>query len=293
MKPDIATLQSRPTAPDLAVVLALVRGGTLADAARRNGSDPSTVFRALQRLEKATGQRLFERTRHGYLPTEAATELARHAERIEVELEAAHRALDGGAPQVVGRVRLTTTDSVLRGLVLPVLAPLTDEHPGLQLELLVGNQIMSLSRRDADLALRAAPRPADHLIGRELGRIRFAVMGLRGQRRRPLDSLQWIAPDEAMPEHPTVRWRRKQLPKVVPRHLVEGIVGVADAVLAGLGVGALPLFMLEAEPRLKPVSEVLEGCESTLWLLAHPESRHLPRISAVYQHLTEAIRLPR
>jgi DNA-binding transcriptional LysR family regulator len=274
------------------MVLALVRGGTLADAAQRSGSDPSTVFRALQRLEKATGQRLFERTRHGYLPTEAATELARHAERIEGELEAAHGVLRGGTPQVVGRVRLTTTDSVLRGLVLPVLAPLSKEHPGLQLELHSTNQLLSLSRRDADLALRATPRPPEHLIGRDLGRIRFAVMGLRGERRRSLESLEWIAPDESMPDHPTVRWRRKQLPKVVPRHLVDGIVGVADAVLMGLGVGALPLFMLDAEPRLKLLSEVLEGCESTLWLLAHPESRHLPRIATVYQHLAESIRLP-
>jgi DNA-binding transcriptional LysR family regulator len=89
-----------------------------------------------------------------------------------------------------------------------------------------------------------------------------------------------------------VRWRRKQLPKLAPRHLVDGIVGVVDAIKAGLGVGIVPLFMLEVEPQLKALSAPLEGCESTLWLLAHPESRHLRRIATVYQHLGEAIRLP-
>lgn len=292
MKTSIAKPQYDLTGVDLGVVLALVRGGTLAEAAQRSRSDPSTVFRALQRLEKSLGQRLFERTRQGYLPTEAASEVARHAERIEAELEAARAAVAGATAQVSGRVRLTTTDSVLRGLVLPALPLLVRAHPLLQLELHAGNQLMSLSRRDADLALRATPSPPEHLVGRELGRIRFAVMGLRGQRIKPLDTLDWIAPDEAMPEHPSVRWRRKHLPKLAPRHLVDGVVGVADAITAGLGVGVLPLFMLQAERRLKALSPPLDGCESTLWLLAHPESRHLRRIATVYQHLADAIRLP-
>jgi hypothetical protein len=57
-------------------------------------------------------------------------------------------------------------------------------------------------------------------------------------------------------------------------------------------VGIVPLFMLDSEPQLVAVSEPLEGCESQLWLLAHPESRHLRRIAAVYQHFAQNIRLP-
>ncbi len=293
MKSSIAAPQYDLTAPDLQAVLALVRGGTLAQAAQRLGSDPSTVFRTLQRLEKALGQRLFERTRSGYLPVETTLEIARHAERIEAELEAARAAASGSTAQASGRVRLTTTDSVLRGLVLPCLPALAREHPLLQLELRATNELVSLSRRDADIALRATPKPPEHLVGRPLGRVRFAVCGLRTRgRARPLDEQDWIAPDEGMPEHPTVRWRRRHLPKLTPRHLVDGIVGVVDGIKAGLGVGAVPLFMLQAEPELKALSEPLDGCESVLWLLAHPESRHLRRIAVVYQHLGDAIRLP-
>src|SRR4051812_9416786 len=133
MKSRIAPAQAELTPADLQVVLALARGGTLAQAAQRNGSDPSTVFRSLQRLEKRLGHRLFERTRQGYLPTEAAEQVARHAERIETELEAARAAASGASAQVAGKVRLTTTDSVLRGLVLPCLADLVRCHALLQL----------------------------------------------------------------------------------------------------------------------------------------------------------------
>jgi DNA-binding transcriptional LysR family regulator len=295
MKVSIAHPQYKLTTADLEVVLALVRGGTLAQAAQRSGTDPSTIFRALQRLEKRLGQRLFERTRKGYLPTDSASEVARHAERIESQLEEARAAAAGAAAQVSGRVRLTTTDSVLRGLVLPHLPSLARQHPLLQLELRATNELASLTRRDADLALRATPKPPEHLVGRSLGTIRFAVCGLRGKsgaKTLPFDQLDWIAPDDAMPEHPSVRWRRKHRPKLAPRHLVDGIVGVVDAIKAGLGVGVIPLFMVQAEPQLKALSPPLQDCESSLWLLAHPESRHLRRIAVVYQHLADAIRLP-
>src|SRR5688572_13812053 len=114
MKSRIARPQYRLQATDLELVLALVRGGTLAGAAQRLGADVSTVFRQLQRLETGLGQRLFERTRGGYLAGERAQAIAAHGERIESELEAARSAGEGDAQAVSGRVRLSTTDWVLR-----------------------------------------------------------------------------------------------------------------------------------------------------------------------------------
>jgi DNA-binding transcriptional LysR family regulator len=158
------------------------------------------------------------------------------------------------------------------------------------------NELMSLTRRDADLALRATSgKPPGHLVGRLLGALPFVVCAGKSlpaaRRRKPLAAQDWIAPDDAMPEHPSVRWRRKALPKAVPRHLVDSITGVVDAVKAGLGVGAVPRFMVATEPQLVALTGDLEGCSSQLWLLAHPESRHLRRIAAVYQHFADHIRL--
>jgi DNA-binding transcriptional LysR family regulator len=295
MKSTIAKPQYALSAADLQLLLALVRGGSLAQAGQRLGADASTVFRHLQRVEKNLGLRLFERTRSGYLPNEATLQIAAHAERIESELEAARAAALHPADAVSGLVRLSTTDSVLRGLVLPCLPALAAQHPALRLELRSGNELVSLTRRDADLALRATPRPPEHLVGRHLGTIRFVACAAKAmpaaRRRRPLEEQDWIAPDDAMPDHPSVRWRRKQLPRVLPRHLVDGIVGVVDAIDAGLGVGIVPLFMLRNQPQLVALSEPLDGCQSELWLLAHPESRHLRRIAAVAQHLAQAIQL--
>jgi DNA-binding transcriptional LysR family regulator len=91
---------------------------------------------------------------------------------------------------------------------------------------------------------------------------------------------------------PCSLWRQRQLPRVVPRHLVDGITGVVDALRCGLGVGVVPLFMLEHDSALVALGPPLEGCESQLWLLAHPEARHLRRIAVAYQHFGNHIHLP-
>jgi DNA-binding transcriptional LysR family regulator len=298
-----AAMQSPPVTdgrvdtPELMLVLALVRGGTLARASALLGVDSSTAFRALQRLERRLQRSLFERSRRGYRASELALQWAAHAEQIEAQLEAASAAAaahSGGT--VSGRVRITTTDTLLEGLLMPALPALAARHPALSFELNASNELASLTRRDADIALRATQKPPDHLVGRHLGPVRAAVYAKRPAGAvlpppPPLAACPWVAPDEALPDHPSVRWRRKQLPRVLPQFSVNSILAVAQAVRAGLGVGILPMFLAERHPELVPLTAALPECETQLWLLTHPESRHLRRIAVVAEFFAQAIRL--
>lgn len=285
-------------AADLALLLALVRGGSLAAAAQLVGLDASTVFRGVQRAEKLCGQRLFERSRSGYRATELGLRLAQHAESIEAELEAARGAVrqdEGGA--VSGTVRISTTDTLLHGLLMPVLPPLLAAHPGLRIELSARNELVSLTQREADIALRATNKPPQHLVGRLLGTLRSAVFGASdgggsgsGGALPDLALEPWLAVDDALPEHPSVRWRRRHLPQVQPRLMLNSVHSVAEGVATGLGVGILPLF-LGGRPGLRALTQALPECDNQLWLLTHPESRHLRRIAAVAAHVGACIRL--
>jgi DNA-binding transcriptional LysR family regulator len=291
-----AQMQYKLTGPDLETVLALVRSGTLAQAGERLGVDASTVFRSLQRMEKALGQRLFERGRTGYSALELARTLAEHGEQMEVQLESARSALQANAGQVDGTVRVTTTDTVLHGLVVPALRDLRVAHPLLNYELHAGNELASLTRRDADIAVRATKRPPGHLVGKHVGPIRVALFAAkRGAPRRFDDTVaaaqDWIAPDDALPDHPSVVWRKKRFPKVTPRYRVGSILTVAEMVAQGMGIGVLPLFLARGRKDLVPLTEVLDECQTELWLLTHTESRHLRRISTVFGHLAREMRL--
>lgn len=289
-----ARTQYRLGADDLEFILALVRAGSFNGAAERLGVDASTAFRALQRIERGLGQPLFERSRSGCAPLELARALAAQAEAVEAALEAARSAAQQQPQDVTGTVRLTTTDTLLHGLVAPALRTLHASHPRLEYELHTGNELASLTRRDADIAVRATQRPPQHLVGRHVGPIRVALYAAKDSPLRDWAEVEaggapWIAPDDALPEHPTVLWRRRRLPKVVPAYRVNSILTVMELIALGLGVGLLPVFLARGRPDLRALSEVIDECQTELWLLAHPESRHLRRVSAVYAHLAQAL----
>ncbi|MBW8832812.1 MAG: LysR family transcriptional regulator [Burkholderiales bacterium] len=288
----VARLQYKIEVNDLYVVLSLVRAGTLAAAGEQLGQHASTVFRSLQRIEKGLGLQLFERSRAGYIATDLAQDLAAHAERMEAELEAARSAAQADPGQVSGSVRITTTDTVLHSLVAPALKSLQTVHPLLGFDLVAGNELASLTRRDADIAVRATKRPPTHLVGKHLGPIRVALFTARKGGRKRLDdsalaAQNWIAPDDALPDHPSVVWRKKRFPKVMPKYRVNSILTVAELVGQGMGVGILPLFLAHQRNDLLQLDAEIEECQTELWLLTHTEARHLRRVSAVYRHLAE------
>lgn len=287
-----AATQYKLSAPDVEVVLALVRAHTLAEAGERLGVDASTVFRSLQRIEKGLGQRLFERSRMGYQPLELAQVLAMHGEQLEVQLESARSAAQASPEQVSGSVRITTTDTILHGLVAPALKLLQPGHPLLSYEIHAGNELASLTRRDADIAVRATRRPPQHLVGKHVGPIRLALFAAKKGGPKHFDpdvagKTDWVAPDDTLPDHPSVTWRKKHFPKVSPRYRVNSILTVAEMVGQGMGIGLLPLFLAQGRSDLVALTGTLDECQTELWLLTHTESRHLRRVSTVFSHLAQ------
>jgi DNA-binding transcriptional LysR family regulator len=296
MQTKIAKTQYKLSSSDLETVLALARAGTLAQAGEKLGLDASTVFRTLQRIEKGVGQRLFERSRTGYQGTELAHELAKLAEQIEVQLEQARTVAQARPEQVAGSVRITTTDTILHGLVAPALKTLQVRHPLLSFDLHAGNELASLTRRDADIAIRATRKPPQHLVGKQVGPIRVAVYAAANSTVKRFDATvasecKWIAPDDALPDHPSVVWRKKHFPKVNPVFRVNSILTVAEFVSQGLGIGLLPVFMARQRSDLFQITDVIDECQTELWLLTHTESRHLRRVSTVFSHLVQALEL--
>jgi len=293
----IARTQYTLSPSDLEVVLAMTRTGTLAAAGERLQVDASTVFRSIRRIERGLGRPLFERSRSGYAASELALTLAEQAEHVESALEAARSATQARPEQVAGSVRLSTTDTVLHALVAPALKTLAAEHPLLDYELHTGNELANLTRRDTDIAVRATKRPPQHLVGRHVGPIRVAVYAAKKgpvKRYAQVESGEaaWIAPDDALPEHPSVVWRKRHLPKVAPRYRVNSILSVMELVARGLGVGILPVFLAAGRTDLVALTAPLDEGQTELWLLTHPESRHLRRVSTVYAHLARVMALP-
>jgi DNA-binding transcriptional LysR family regulator len=290
MKPSYAKIQSKLGLSDLELLLALVRGRTLNGAAERLKLDASTVFRSIKRLEQDLGERLFDRSRQGYLPTELASRLSVHAERIESQLQEAREAAYASAGEPSGVLRITTTDTILHGLLLPVLGRFASAYPRIELELIVSNTLADLSRRDADVAIRATRKPPEHLVGTKLGVMSAAICASCSYLQRApspvrLEDAEWITLDESLADHPSLKWRRTHFPKLAARVRCNSVLSLTGCVVHGLGIGVVPMFLVRNHPELQVIEGSLKELDTDLWILAHPDIRHFQRVKLLFDFL--------
>ncbi len=128
--------------------LAIAREGTLVAAARQLAQTQPTMGRRLRVLEDAVGHTLFQRTRDGFVLTDAGTTLLLHVQRMEQEALAIERRLDGQTQQLEGALRITASDWFGTHGLAPVLAEFASLHPRVTIELLTDARFLSLNRPD-------------------------------------------------------------------------------------------------------------------------------------------------
>jgi hypothetical protein len=144
--------------------------------------------------------------------------------------------------------------------------------------------------------VRATKRPPAHLVGRRLGTLRVAVYAARkgiAQSRAALEAgtADWIAPDDALPEHPSVVWRRATIPRSSRATASTASSRCSSWSRSASASASCRSSRRRATRRRRP-ERAARSAESELWLLAHPESRHLRRVAAVYGHLARSLALP-
>jgi DNA-binding transcriptional LysR family regulator len=281
---------------DLRTVLAVARAGSLAGAARALELRHSTVFRRIEQAERRLGSRLFERSRSGWSPNPQGEAVARAAADMESAALGAERAISGADARLEGTIRIATSELLAGHLLLPLLRPFLAEHPGIEIECDVSNRNVDLTRREADLALRATPQPPDTLVGRRIGSMRYAVYAAKpliGKRQSApvLSELPWVGFDERIAHFQIAQWFRRALPDVRPRLRLDSMSALMKAAAAGIGAVLLPTFAAAQEPALVRVTEEIDGPEMGLWLLSHPDVRGNARVRALATHLAQAVPL--
>lgn len=149
-------MDEKPTPWDeLQMFLAAAREGTLSAAARTMQSSPATVLRRLRVLERHLKAALFVRGSRGYALTLAGTELLQHMQAMEAEALGAERRLGGRDQRLSGSIRLATLDDLVQTVLGPVLAGFLLRHPLMELEVVIDSEFTNLTRRSAEVAIRA------------------------------------------------------------------------------------------------------------------------------------------
>lgn len=275
---------------DYQVILAVARHGSLSKAAEALGSSHPTLFRRIRDIEAGLGATLFERSRQGYRPTGAATELLALAEEFDQRLRALERDADLGT---AGRLTLATTEVLMPRIMPPLLARCRRELPEVTIHLVTGENLAQVRQREADIALRSGGEPDGDLIGRVVCNIEVAIYAPVDWPAISDDNLRqqtWITVDESLGHLASSQWLQAQ--GLMRRAAVRcsSTLAVCGLLEAGLGVGILPCHLGDASARLRRVSPLLTQFRSQLWLLTPPQLRGVARVSATLECLTSGLR---
>jgi DNA-binding transcriptional LysR family regulator len=277
---------------DLRYVRAVADAGSVRAGAATLGVSHQTVARHIARLERVLGLQLFVRSPAGHLPTPAAEDLVRTAVRVDELIGDSARRLARRDLEPAGLVRLTTVDWLLPPLA-EGLATFCATYPAIRLELLGSTDVAKLARREADVALRLMREPSDELIGRRLAVSRAGIYASEGYladhpETLPLDQHAWVAISGVWERLRPGLWLREHVPpeQVVARCSVAH--AVPSLLEAGVGVGLLPCFEGDANPRLRRVRpDLVSALDVPIWLLTHSDVRRTARVRAIVDFLAD------
>jgi len=281
---------------DFRLVLALTRLSSLQKAAAVLKVNQSTAYRRLNALEERLGLRLFDRSPNGYLATEAGQRMALAAERIEAEALAVDREITGHDARLSGMLRVTSSETLAYGLLTGILAEFRARHPGIVIEMTIDNRELDLSRREADIALRATRPSQDDLFGRKLAEVAWAIYG---SRRYFVDRGEFSEPGD-LARHDIIGWTPDARLKaaewlaatVAPAAIVyvsNSLINQLTAAKAGIGLAVLPCYIGDREPELRRASPKLLPLRPELWLITHRDLRHAARIRAFFDVVAPGI----
>jgi DNA-binding transcriptional LysR family regulator len=271
---------------DLRFALAVGRCGTLAGAAPGLKVDATTVSRRIISIEAELGSRLFDRTAAGYLPTDAGHKALARAEAIERETMMLLHQIEGVDRRIEGPVRLTGLDAIFNRIIIPQLPRLLTQHPGLEVTVSSNLDIVDLSRREADIALRTIEPSHPDSVGRKLGRLAQAAYAAKEL------VLHEVPPLIALPRGNEATGFSKSLLGLFPdgRIVARGNseAHILALIRAGIGIGVLDCFVGDSDPGLRRVLPEPVASQ-ILWAEAHVAMVRAPRIQAVIDFLGEIV----
>ena len=278
---------------DTRVFLAVCRESTLRGAARVLGVDQATVGRRITALEKSLSATLFLRTSEGYALTAVGEAALKAAEKMEHSALEMQRQIQGLDDRLTGIVRVSTTDSMAIDFLIPAIARLHAQHPDVRVQLDASTQILSLSKREADIAVRNTRPDNPDLIARRIARWPVGLFASRDY----AEAHGVPAPGSAFEGHDLVVYQpylqgNKDITLVseplgrgrIVSSLSSGLL-VRRAIAAGIGLGEIPVYMGERDGLVRLWPERTRPVPYDVWLVTHADLRHTARVRVVIDEI--------
>ena len=276
---------------DIRHFVTLAREGTLSAAARTLGVDHATVARRVAALEASTGLKLVDRRARATLLTEDGRRVAAVAAPMEEAAFALSRTAQAAKPGVDGEVTISAPPNFASAVIAPQLVRLRQQHPGIRIKLMGEKRRASLSRREADVALRLSRPVETGLFMRKIGSFGFSLYGAPAYlNKTPPHAFAFIGYDASMAESPQEVWLRAVIGEREVVLRTNDLETQIAAARSGLGIAALPHYLGEGDPRLQRHDVPGRPVSRDVWLLVHRDLRQVPPVRAVMEFLVSCLK---
>jgi DNA-binding transcriptional LysR family regulator len=291
----------------LTLLVEILDAGNLSAAARRLKMSRANVSYHLNQLERSVGAQLVRRTTRRAEATEIGLRLYQHGVAIQTELLAARESVTTLGEGLQGRVRLSVPSGYGQLVMADWLIDFKRQYPGIVLDVVFENRIEDLLRDEVDIAVRVIPEPPQNLVARDLGPVRYVACASRDYAEQhplpvQLDELQGAPVVTAAVIGRQLRvsaYQGETRREVIlePTLISENFLFLRQAVLAGLGIGLVPDYVVQDDVRKGDVVTTLDDWRlsifgTQMFMLYMPNRQHTRAIRTFIDFILERVRAP-
>ncbi|SON56984.1 D-malate degradation protein R [Hartmannibacter diazotrophicus] len=247
----------------LRIFHAAARAGSFTHAGDVLNMSQSAVSRQVSALETDLGVPLFHRHARGLILTEQGELLYRTSHEVMMKLDEVQSRLTDSRERPSGSLRVTTTVGLGSSWLTARIHEFIDLFPEVQLQLILDDDELDLSMRQADVAIRLRQPVQPDLVQRKLFTVHFHLFASQAYIKRfgsphtieELDGHRIVTFGVAAPAYlRDMNWlegvgRPYENPRV-PVLRVNNLVAIKHAVQRGIGIALLPDYLIETDSGL-------------------------------------------
>jgi DNA-binding transcriptional LysR family regulator len=273
---------------DLHHFAALAQEGSLSAAARVLKVDHATVARRVAALESSLELKLVDRRTRSYVLTADGRRISALASQMLEQAFTVDRAARAARPALAGTVTVSAPPTLASTLIAPRLGTLRSEYPDIHIRLIGEKRNASLSRREADIAIRLSRPTERRLVARRIGSMVFALYAsaeyLSKHSAKDFDFIAYDEPSEDLPQQRWLKMLAGARPVVLRTSELEAQQAAARA---GVGVVALPRFLGDRDGQLVRTNIASTSIAREIWLVVHRDMQRAASVRAVMRFLTD------
>ncbi|WP_044043159.1 LysR family transcriptional regulator [Caballeronia insecticola] len=281
---------------ELTLLVEILDAGNLSEAARRLKMSRANVSYHLKALEKSVGVQLVRRTTRRVEPTEIGIRLYEHGRSIRNALLAAQESVSTLGQRLQGRVRLSVPSGYGQLVMSEWLIAFKREYPDIVLDVMFENRVEDLLRDEVDIAVRVMPEPPPSLVARDMGPVRYVACASTAYAKAhgmptQLDELRVVPLITASVIGKQTRvaaYLDDERHEVLlePSLISENFTFLRDAILAGLGVGIVPDYVVMEDMRAGAVVTALDQWRLSIFgthmYMLYMPNRHQTRAALAF-----------